>query len=305
MQSLKGLSKSHGRYKGNGMFTSLQDIRNASVSRKTHSNKYSNGSVLVVGGSAKYTGAPVLSSMAANAALSALRTGAGYATLLVEKGIGGIEKSVSPDLVVRSYSRSSKREGLLSKILSIRHDTSVLGPGIDQRGLLYRSVPSIISEESKRGRPIVVDGGAIRALLSVKRRLPASVIVTPHSGEFAALGYGVSDNLDDRMEKAVRFTQEHGCTLVLKGHETVITDGASIKVNRARTAALATMGTGDVLAGMISAYCAMNRDPFVSSVAGVTAHSMLGDLLHKKMGNHVIATDLIDALPSFLKKFDR
>jgi NAD(P)H-hydrate epimerase len=92
---------------------------------------------------------------------------------------------------------------------------------------------------------------------------------------------------------------------VLKGHFTVITDGSSVKVNKAGSSALATMGTGDVLDGMIAAYAAVHGNAFESAVAAVTAHSMLGDALWRKKGNHIIAMDLIDALPSFLRKFDK
>jgi NAD(P)H-hydrate epimerase len=161
----------------------------------------------------------------------------------------------------------------------------------------------IVEAELGRGSTIVMDGGALKA--AAKAELSRDVILTPHSGEFASLGYRVTDDIDERVEKAVEFSERHRCTLVLKGHETVITDGASVKVNRASTAALATMGTGDVLAGMIAAYAAMHGSAFESAVAGVTAHSMLGDLLHRTKGDHVIATDLIEALPLFLKRFDK
>lgn len=291
--------------KRGGLFTTVADIKRAAEPRDMHSNKYSNGAVLVLGGGKTYTGAPVLSSFAANAALSSLRTGTGYVSLLVEKAIEGIEKKMSPNLVVRSFAASSSTASLLKKIASIRHNVLVVGPGTEPRGPLYRSMRSVIETELECGNIAIIDGGALKAAIEKSARLSTNIVLTPHSGEFASLGYRVSDELDDRMDKAVEFSERYDCTLVLKGHETIVTNGASIRVNRAKTPALATMGTGDVLVGMIAAYAAMHGNAFESAVAGVTAHSMIGDMLHARMGNHVIATDLIDAIPSFLKRFDR
>lgn len=285
------------------LFATAADIRRATERRGDRSNKYSHGSVLVVGGSRTYTGAPVLASSASSAALSALRTASGYASLLVDRAVEAVERSASPNLVVRSFAASATSYSLLGAIAAIRHDALVIGPGMEKKGALYRSAGKIIEAELRAGNIAVADAAA--TIPAAGSRLSRDAILTPHAGEFAALGHDVTDDLDDRIEKAVEFCGRHNCTLVLKGHDTVITDGASVRVNRAKTPALATMGTGDVLAGMIAAYAAVHRDAFESAVAAVTAHSMIGDMLHRRMGNHVIATDLIDAIPPFLKRFDR
>lgn len=270
------------------------------------SNKYSNGSVLVVGGNEVYTGAPVLSSFAANAVLSALRTGTGYATLLVERGIADVEKSISPNLIVRSFEESKGKTALLRAIAGIRHNVLVIGPGVGKGSVLYRSAAGIVMQELGKGNIIVADAGVQEALAVAKAMLSRNVILTPHRGELAKMGLQFhGDDLHAMMVSAAGIAMNLRCTLVFKGHETIITDGRITKVNRASTPALATMGTGDVLAGMIAAYAAVHRDAFESAVAGVTAHSMIGDMLCKRMGNHVIATDLINAIPRFLKKFDR
>ena len=113
-----GKFKSIIKYKGHamktkngGLFTSLSDIKKATEARSNYSNKYSNGSVLVIGGSKLYAGAPVLSSFASNAAFSALRTGTGYVTLLVEENIEKVEKSISiPNLIVKSVKDKASSE---------------------------------------------------------------------------------------------------------------------------------------------------------------------------------------------------
>jgi NAD(P)H-hydrate epimerase len=92
--------------------------------------------------------------------------------------------------------------------------------------------------------------------------------------------------------------------VVLKGHITIITNGDLLKINEAKTPALATMGTGDILSGIIGAYCTMHKDPFECSTAGVYIHSNIGDKLYEAKGNHIIAQDIIDMIPEFLKDFD-
>ena len=172
-------------------------------------------------------------------------------------------------------------------------------------GQLGRNAAGIVETELSLGNCIVVDGSAIKSVVKSKTKLNDNAIFTPHSNEFKSIGYTVTDDLNDRIEKAMQFAGRHNCTLVLKGHYTIVTNGSSIKVNKSSSSALATMGTGDVLAGMIAAYAAMHGNAFESAVAAVTAHSMVGDLLYKNRGNHIIAMDLIDALPSFLKGFDK
>ena len=93
--------------------------------------------------------------------------------------------------------------------------------------------------------------------------------------------------------------------MLLKGHETVVTDGKRTKIIRAKSSALAVMGTGDVLSGMIGAYAAKNNDLFVAGVAGAYLHAMIGDALYKEKGNHILASDVVDGIPKILKKFDK
>ena len=91
---------------------------------------------------------------------------------------------------------------------------------------------------------------------------------------------------------------------MLKGNETVITDGELLKINVAGTPALATMGTGDVLAGMITSYAALHKNPFESAVAAVHAHSMIADALYVKKGLHITAQHIIDNMAETLRQFD-
>ncbi len=289
------------------LLTGPGDVMMATEPRAMQSNKYSSGSVLVIGGSEDYHGAPALASFSANAAFSALRLGAGYVTILVPKAVEGVVKRISPSLIVRSFNDNAGTAELLGLIKEIKHKSVVIGPGLKEDGAAAKALSEIIKYESKAGNCVVVDGGAIKALGRHKTALGKNTVITPHEGEFKAI-YGADisgKGFNWRVKASIEFAKRHGCVLVLKGHDTIITDGDLLKINRASTPALATMGTGDVLAGIIAAYMSTHRDAFESAVAGVYVHSALGDRLSGSKGNHIIAQDLIDGMPEFLKGYDR
>ena len=92
-----------------------------------------------------------------------------------------------------------------------------------------------------------------------------------------------------------------GAIVVLKGDDTIVTDGDRIAVNRGGAPALATAGTGDVLSGVISALLARGLEPFAAACAGVLAHARAGREAAQRIGTEsVIATDVIEAVPAGL-----
>lgn len=287
------------------MLTSNKDIEKATPSIGMHSNKYSRGSVLIIVGSGKYTGAMKLAASAASEALAALRTESGYVTIAGPKKIISSAASISSVFVIRELSGPVRKQ--LSDIKSIRHDAMVFGPGLEPSNIKTGILEGITKIEKSARRCMVIDGAAIRALAGHKELINRGMVLTPHDGEFNALtGVNLKGAvLKARISSAKRFAAEHGCTLVLKGHETVITDGKRLKVNVPKSPALATMGTGDVLAGMIASYLAVHKDAFESAVAAAHAHSMIGDKLYKKKGEHITAEDVVEAIPSVLKQFDK
>ncbi|HVC58400.1 MAG TPA: NAD(P)H-hydrate dehydratase [Candidatus Acidoferrales bacterium] len=297
MQGLKGFTQS-GK-------AGADDIRRATEPRKMSSNKYSNGSILIVGGGREYHGAPLMAAFGANNTIAALRTASGNVTVAVPKGVAGAVRALSANMIVRELSANSISKGDVKAINSIRHDVIVIGPGIDADKASLLATASIITSELKAGKRIVIDATAIKAL-SMKAKLTKNVVITPHTGEFKSLtGIDLkSAGIDERIKASVSVAKKLNCVVVLKGHETVITDGKSFKVNVAKSSALATIGTGDVLAGIIASYLAVHKDAFESAVAGVRVHSMVGDLLAKRMGNHIIAMDVAEHIPDVLKGFD-
>lgn len=288
------------------IFAGPGDISLATEPRRLDSSKYTNGAVLVVGGGRTYHGAPLLAAFAANAAISALRTGAGYVTVAVPKSASVPVKSLSKTLVVKELEWEGSAASAASSVSSIKHDAMVIGPGLDEGRASEEIVSKIIKQERMKGNPVVVDATAIGIMGKHRGMFGDNLILTPHYGEFKKLsGTDVSDcGMVETAKKAANFAKANGFTLVLKGHSTIITNGDRLKINRASTMALAKMGSGDVLSGIIAAYAAVHRDPFESSVAGVYAHSRIGDLLYASKGYHITAEDVIDTIPDVLRLFD-
>ena len=159
---------------------------------------------------------------------------------------------------------------------------------------------------------MVVDADALYALASRPNELlrpGGSRIFTPHPGEFARLTDKVYDS-SRRVEAAVEFAtsfldaasgdqSKPPCiVVVLKGHETVVTDGRSVSVNQTGNPGMATGGSGDVLTGIITGLLCQGLTPFDAARLGVHVHGLAGDLAASELGQvSLIASDLIDYLP--------
>ena len=282
------------------------DVKRATRPLDMHWNKYSRGgSVLIVGGSTEFMGAMKMASYAANSALAALRTVSGYVTVAATKEVITAASNLSPVFVIKELNGNAGHD--IKVIAATKHDAIVLGPGIPKQGIGMSLLKKIIALEKRKGNAIVIDGAMIGIIAKNKGLISENMILTPHTGEFKALtGLDLKDEaLSVRVKEAERFVAKHKCTLLLKGDETVVADGKRLKIIVSKTPALATMGTGDVLCGIIASYAASHRDPFESAVAGAYVHSEAGDALFKEKGEHITATDVIDAIPKIIKEFDK
>jgi NAD(P)H-hydrate epimerase len=296
MQSLKALSKS--------LLTTDKDIRIATRPTNMHDHKHSRGRVLIIAGSVEWRGAALMAAYAANNALAALRTASGFVTIAAPKELIVALTGLSPVFILKELAGSSNT--IKNEISLIRHDVAVIGPGIRDSNLNLDQLEKIAKMEQKEGRPVIIDAGVIGIIARRKAVITKNMILTPHDGEFKILT-GLDPkgrSISTRIQMAKQFAKEHGCVIVLKGHETVVTDGKRVKVDVAKSPALATMGSGDVLCGIIASYAAQHDDNFESTVAAVRLHTTIGDFLFKEKGMHIIATDIIDTIPYVLKRFD-
>lgn len=283
-------------------FTGRADVKRVVKARSLYSHKGDFGYLLIIGGSDVYSGAPAL------AAMAALRTGAGLAIIAAPKEIAPTIRSYSPNLIVHSLSSNvitSEDLPLVSKLIE-KADAVVLGPGIGLDERTKRAILLVINTVSEMKKPILIDADAIRALadhLDLLRK--AKTIITPHAGEFSAISQTkVPPRWRDRLPICTEFAKNHSCILLLKGHCTIITDGHRVKINRTGNPGMATGGMGDVLSGIIGAFLANEAEAYSAATAGVYVHGLTGDIVRRTKGFHMVASDIIENLPSALKQFD-
>jgi NAD(P)H-hydrate epimerase len=269
--------------------------------RPADSHKGNFGHALVIGGSRGMSGAIALSGMAA------LRSGAGLVTLVVPRTIQDIVAGFNPSYMTRGWIDDDGHFGpdawQTSFIEGIAPTAAAIGPGIGRTDAVMDMVTSAYHESEL---PLVLDADALFALATRQTDLLAAAgprILTPHPGEFARLAkfrYSVDDRLNGAIEFMSRFyPRRHPLILVLKGHETIVTDGQRYAINQTGNPGMATGGTGDVLTGVITALLCQGLPPYDAARLGVHLHGLAGDLAAKKLGQvSLIATDLLDFLPT-------
>ena len=178
-------------------------------------------------------------------------------------------------------------------------DAVLLGCGLGQsEGTL--AVVKAVLEKAKC--PVVLDADGINVLAPHKdilRGREYPTIVTPHDGEFVRFG-GSLDR--ERMDCAALFAKAWNCTVVLKGHETCITDGTNHYRNATGNPGMAVGGSGDVLAGIITGLLGQGLAPLEAAACGAWLHGGAGDLCAREMGQYgMLPTDMLNVLPRLMK----
>ena len=269
--------------------------------RSRSSKKGDNGKALIVGGSYMYHGAPVLSSLAA------LRTGTDLVYTAVPKNNVQSTRSISPDLIVIPLADSKLTRGSVNKLLGqipkdLDSATIGMGLAIQDVEALKILVKSLLDRDVR----LSLDASAL-----VKSILPIikgkNVVVTPHSGELYRLfGEEIPHEKKLKVNFIEKIAKKYSVTILLKGQTDIISDGIRTFLNsKTDSCAMTVGGTGDVLSGIISGLLSRNRNPLESSAAAAYLNGLAGKFVQRKIGIHMVATDLIDALPYISKQFDK
>ncbi len=269
--------------------------------REPGSTKFTSGEVFVVGGSRGLTGAVCL------VGLSAIRGGAGYATVAVAADLEPILEVKLTEVMSLGFEGAKGRLDATDAAeiadAAKRAAAVVVGPGLGREDgslELARELASLIDA------PLVVDADGLNAhagsLESLAER-GAPTVLTPHEGELGRLLARDSDEVAAHRLASVREAAARTrSVVVLKGDDTLIAAGDRVAIARGGAQALATAGTGDVLSGLIGALMARGLDPFEAACAGVHAHQRAGRIAADRLGlaESVIAGDVIGALPEAL-----
>lgn len=270
--------------------------------RGPRSTKFSSGQVIVAGGSRGLTGAVRMSSTAA------IRAGAGYATVLVPRDLEPVFEAGQPEVM------SIGCPGDLGCLAPAATKTAlrafepaaagVLGPGMGRASASFELAREVVGAIEA---PLVIDADGLNAFAGQLRRIAARdapTVLTPHAGELGRLlERGSSEIAARRLAAAKEAARAANAVVVLKGDDTIVSDGERVAVNSVAAPALATAGTGDVLSGMTAALLARGLEPFAAACAAVIAHARAGRDAARRVGaaESVIATDVIDSIPVGLR----
>ncbi|HOG13599.1 MAG TPA: NAD(P)H-hydrate dehydratase [Synergistales bacterium] len=259
-------------------------------------HKGDRGAVLVIGGSERYRGAPVLS------ALGALMGGSGVVIAAVPADSLPL-LSPHPEIIPLEV---QKEDGVITpkawdRILDRwggKFSAVVLGPGLD-RGVISRELVRRVWVEWKGS--LCLDGDALHALSccgDLEPR-PSGTVITPHEGEAGTLLSTDSAQVGQRRLKSVQdLSSRFGVTL-LKGPCSLVSDGRRLRVNPHIVPGLSVPGSGDVLSGLVGAFLAMGIQAFDAAAAAAFVHGSAGEFLQNQKGPHgITASEVALALPS-------
>ena len=264
--------------------------------REEWAHKGDFGKILLLCGSRGFTGAAYL------AAMGALRSGAGLVFLGVPESIYAIEAMKLNEPVVFPLPDEDGKlsHGAIPEILSRlpQMDAVLMGPGLGQSEGTFQVVKTVLE---RADCPVVLDADGINVVAPHKdilRGRTNPTVLTPHAGEFARLG----GKAKERVAAAEDMARDTGCTVLLKGHNTVITDGKTTYINSTGNPGMAVGGSGDVLAGIIVSLIGQGIGPLEAAACGAWLHGATGDICEAEIGQYgMLPTDMLNVLPRLLK----
>ena len=263
------------------------------------------GKLLLICGSVGFTGAAAL------AARAALRSGAGLITVAVGRQVYPIVaiKLDEPMVVPLPCDEAGRLTTQRSTVLLQRMgqcDACLIGPGLGRSEELTQLLCSLLAEAAC---PVVLDADGINAMsahIDKLRETACPLILTPHDGEFLRLAPPgtVLPRSDEaaRAQAAMQLAQDLGAVVLLKGHRTLITDGSRLYRNETGNPGMATGGSGDVLAGIVTSLLGQGLPPLEAAAAAAWLHGSAGDLCAAERGEYGLTpSDMIDAVSRLLK----
>jgi NAD(P)H-hydrate epimerase len=290
--------------------TEAADVERALKPRSADSHKGSFGHLLLVAGSPGKTGAAYM------AAIGAMRTGVGLATLALPESLNPAMEAKSTEVMTAPLPESSNgclsldSYGAVAAQMNAK-SALVVGPGLGTtKGV--RALVELLIKTSEV--PVVVDADGLNALgneCGALKEAEAAMVITPHPGEAARLlGVQTKEIQADRIGSVEKLAEMTGAVVVLKGACSIIAapesaeSGRAIYFNTTGNAGLASAGTGDVLAGMIGALLAGGQSALDSAVSAVYLHGLAADMIKERVGiGGMLAMDLVAELPAALNTF--
>lgn len=259
--------------------------------RNKYSHKGDFGRVLIIAGSKGYSGAAYLTTEAA------VSSGAGLVTLCCPPDIRDLMCSKLTEAMTCSLDEEDKLLELIKKA-----DSIAIGPGMGNTKETLEVLKKVIHNGNC---PIVIDADGINVLkdnIDILKDSNSELVLTPHPGEFSRIADLSIDYINNnRMECAKEFALDHKITLLLKGFNTIITDGKELYINSTGNSSMASGGMGDCLTGVIAALIAQGYKPLIAAFLGAYIHGYAGEKLSHHM-NSVKASSVVEYLPHGMKE---
>lgn len=271
-------------------------------SRLQSAHKGTFGRALIVAGSRRYVGAAYLS------AAAAARAGAGLVTLALPASIQPMVAAKATECTflplpdAAGHLTPDSIEPIVEALPKYR--ALLVGCGLGDDPETFACVRGLVHElrDMPDAPPLALDADGVNALagLDLSKALPPAAILTPHAGEFGRLLQQPAAHVDaERLQLAPQCAADWDVVLLAKGAPSVIAapDGATA-INPHRNPALATAGTGDVLAGVTVGLLAQGASPHDAAVAGAFIHGEAGERVRARLGESgLLASDLLGEIP--------
>ncbi|TFH17446.1 NAD(P)H-hydrate dehydratase [Candidatus Bathyarchaeota archaeon] len=276
------------RYIGPGDVYMLHPMR----SPESHKGMW--GSLLVVGGSETYSGAPTLSSLAA------YRMGLDLVYTAVPETAAGAVAATSPSMITVKLKGERLTPQNLKQIEKPLEKVSAVavGPGLGMAPDTIEAVKELVEMVNQRGVPLVLDADGLKAYAENPVKLKVPTVFTPHNREFILLtGRAAKGSHLEKGSVVQSEAKKLGSVVLLKGDVDVISNGKYTRYNWTGNPGMTVGGTGDVLTGIVGAYLAQKADPFYAAGAAAFINGRAGDMVAMEKGYHMLPEDLIKMIP--------
>jgi len=279
-------------------------LKNIYKKRPENARKYDYGLLLVIGGSEFYSGSPAL------AGLAAFRAGVDMVRIIAPKRAADIVASFSPNIAAYPLPEALLNKEHLSTLISMTESAKVVARGKTAvvigggAGRSEETQNAILEYLSQVSVPAVIDADAIHALAKHPKIIFGKpFLLTPHTYEFFILTGKEVYKLQD--EEKIKIVQEEAkrlkTTILLKGKTDIISNGKEVALVKAGSPYMTKGGMGDTAAGICGALLARGIAPFEAAKAGILINDLAGEIACKKLGESVMATDLIEAISQVIK----
>lgn len=262
-----------------------EEYKRLTPCRKIYGHKGNYGKSLIIAGKDSFTGAAFICTECT------IRTGSGLTTLITHPDI----KNVMASKLIEGMTMGLDDEKVTEKIKSA--DSIAFGPGFGFSILEENFLKKVIENSNCN---MVIDADGITILSKNKelfKKLKNRAVITPHPGEMARLADTTIERVEsDRIGIAKSIASQYGIVVLLKGYNTIITDGIKTYINRTGSSKMASGGMGDALTGIINALLSQKMSPVNAAVLGAYIHGKTADTIAEN--SYIVnARDIILNLP--------